>query len=221
MTLAAAHRAATDFPNWDMYSVSLAAAVYCKIRAAARTVAAFGPPLTSRFPVHGPAQRGLASAFSSNSRRPSTAACATMSPKPAHEPRVAASGTGLDWSTLPISLPPGSFSTQLSSSWPLRSSIGVSLTWPVTEKVSAPGESITTILLEPSARRMPPKSWRLPSDGAPLTGATMTLTWRGLGGRAWLLAGGAAAAEGPAAAAVCIGGPAAGGRMLAPGANWP
>src|SRR4029077_13859060 len=96
-------------------------------------------------------------------------------PNPTQEPLVAARGTGLDWSTLPTSLPDGSFSIQLTSSWALRSSIGVSFTVAETMKVSEPAWSITTIRLEPRARRMPEKSWRLPSDGAPTTCDTITL----------------------------------------------
>ena len=57
----------------------------------------------------------------------------------------------------------------------MRSSIGESFTVALTVKVSGPALSITTMRLEPNARRMPEKSWRLPSDGAPATGATITL----------------------------------------------
>ena len=58
----------------------------------------------------------------------------------------------------------------------LHPRLGVTL--PATVKMSLPPASITTILLEPRARRMPENSWRLPSDGAPSIGATITLTWR-------------------------------------------
>src|SRR5471030_3115998 len=104
-----------------------------------------------------------------------------MSPKPAQLPRVAATSTALDCSILPTSLPAGSLSVHLIVSCCERSSIGARVTTPVTVKVSLPGLSITTILLEPSARRMPEKSCLLPSEGAPVIGATITLTCGGGG----------------------------------------
>ena len=112
-----------------------------------------------------------------------------MSPNPAHEPRVAASGTGLDWSILPISLPLGSFSEPGEVELAAASSIGVSLTLALTTKVSAPGASITTILLEPSARRMPEKQLavavrRRAARSMPTITLICALAWRsgGCGG---------------------------------------